>query len=302
VRNSLRSAGCREKNEASTFCARRSRCFDARRPVHVLSLAVPPIRYFVPNGLTALSLLLGLGSIALSAQGDFRIAAWMILWGVLLDKLDGSAARLLKATSKFGVEFDSFADFVAFGIAPAALIYFRLLATGHFVGWQRTAIMLASGVYALALAIRLARFNVTTGGESVFFGIPGTLMGAIIGSGYLTWEKYGISERALLYSPAVLVVAALLMISTLHLPKLKLRKSKAMNALTIANIAGVYVCGPLMLLPEYLLGCAVVYTLGGVAWCLIHPAPAEPAAHVEPSPESAPVSTQGEDSRERLVA
>jgi CDP-diacylglycerol--serine O-phosphatidyltransferase len=65
----------------------------------------------VPNGFTALSLLLGLGSVVKSAEGDFRLAAWMIPWGVLLDKLDGSAARLLDATSKFGVELDSFADF-----------------------------------------------------------------------------------------------------------------------------------------------------------------------------------------------
>ncbi|UQA62917.1 CDP-alcohol phosphatidyltransferase family protein [Polyangium aurulentum] len=262
---------------------------------------MPPLRYFVPNGFTALSLLLGLGSVVKSAEGDFRIAAWMILWGVLLDKLDGSAARLLNATSKFGVEFDSFADFVVFGIAPAALLYFRLLATGDYVGWERTAIMIVSGVYALCLAIRLARFNVMTeGGESVFFGLPGTLLGATIGSGYLTWDKYHLDAGLLHYAPGVLITGALLMISTVRLPKLKLRKNKAMNALTIVNVGAVYVFGPLMLFPEYLFGCALLYAVGGVLYCLIRPeAPSQP----EQQPASSP-SPAGEAApeQERLVA
>ena len=72
-------------------------------------------RYIVPNGFTALSMLFGFASIAASAEGSYVIAAWMIVWGVLLDKLDGTAARLLDACSDFGMEFDSFADFVVFG-------------------------------------------------------------------------------------------------------------------------------------------------------------------------------------------
>lgn len=207
----------------------------------------------------------------MSAEGNFHLAAWMVLWGVLLDKLDGSAARLLKATSKFGVEFDSFADFVVFGIAPAALVYYRVLAIGPMLPWQKTALMVTSGLYALALAVRLSRFNITTGGESVFLGIPGTLMGATLASGFLTWEKYKLPEQILFYSPALLVFAAVLMVSTVRLPKLKLHKNKAFNAFTIANVVGAYVCGPLMLLPEYLLGIALVYGTGGVVYCLLNP-------------------------------
>lgn len=236
----------------------------------------------------------------MSAGGDFRLAAWMILWGVLLDKLDGSAARLLGATSKFGVEFDSFADFVVFGIAPAALVYFRLLATGEFAGWQRTAIMIVSGLYALCLAIRLARFNVMTGGESVFFGMPGTLMGAILGSAYLTWDKYHLPQGLLHYAPGALLAGAVLMISTVRLPKLKLRKNKVMNALTIANVGLVYVFGPLMLFPEYLLGCALLYAVGGVLYCLVRPE-AEASSLPEQAPASAP-AVASETPEERLVA
>jgi len=238
---------------------------------------VPHLRYFVPNGFTGLSLLLGLASVTMSAQGDYRLAAWMILWGVLLDKLDGSAARLLKATSKFGVEFDSFADFVVFGIAPAALIYYLLLGTGQFVGWQKTGLMASSGLYALALAVRLSRFNVTTGGEDIFIGLPGTLLGATIASGYLTWEKHGLPQSWLMYLPVFLVIAAFLMVSTVRIPKIKLRKSKVLNAFLVINLVVGYICGPLMLFPEYLFACAVSYTVWGLIYCLRYPEEA-PAA------------------------
>jgi len=233
----------------------------------------------------------------MSAEGNFRLAAWMVLWGVLLDKLDGSAARLLKATSKFGVEFDSFADFVVFGIAPAALVYYRVLAIGPTGGWPKIALMLTSGLYALALAVRLSRFNITTGGESVFLGIPGTLMGAILGAAFLTWDKYHLPESLLIYSPALLVIAAVLMISTIRLPKLKLHKNKVFNAFTVLNIGGAYICGPLMILPEYLLGIAVVYSIGGVVYCLLNP-----DAFSEAEPEAASTARTGnEEAAERLA-
>jgi len=263
---------------------------------------VPPLRYFVPNGFTGLSLLLGLASVTMSAQGDYRLAAWMILWGVLLDKLDGTAARLMKATSKFGVEFDSFADFVVFGIAPAALVYYLLLNTGNYVGWQKSGLMAASGLYALALAVRLSRFNVMTGGEDIFFGLPGTLLGATIASGYLTWVKYGLPKSAFQYLPAFLVIAAFLMVSNVRLPKIKLRKSKAFNVFLAANLAVGYVCGPLMLFPEYLLACAVSYTVAGVIYCLLYPeeTPAVVPGTAAESTESAE-SVEEDAAQERLA-
>ncbi len=77
------------------------------------------LRYTVPNSFTALSLLLGVASIVTTQLGDLELAAWIIVWCGLLDVLDGVSARLLKATSNFGAEFDSMADLVAFGVAPA---------------------------------------------------------------------------------------------------------------------------------------------------------------------------------------
>ena len=67
--------------------------------------------------------MLGIGSIATSQTGNLELAGWMIVWCGLLDVCDGLAARLLKATSPFGAEFDSMADLVAFGVAPGILVY-----------------------------------------------------------------------------------------------------------------------------------------------------------------------------------
>jgi CDP-diacylglycerol--serine O-phosphatidyltransferase len=225
---------------------------------------MPPLKYLVPNSFTALSLLLGLASITMAVEGNYELAAWMILWGTLLDKLDGSAARLFNATSKFGMEFDSFADFVSFGIAPAALVYFRLVSTGHWEGWHRTALMAAAGLFVLALAVRLARFNIASGGEKIFYGVPGTLVGATGASGYLTWSKYGLDESLLAICPAFLVIFAVLMVCSLRLPKLIVRKSKALNVFQYGNVMVAYIIGPMMLFPEYLFALALLYLVGGL--------------------------------------
>lgn len=228
---------------------------------------MPPLKYFAPNSFTAASLVLGLASVVCSARGEFELAAWMILWGTLFDKADGTVARLVGATSEFGVQFDSFADFVSFGIAPAALVYFRFGAASPTPGFVAG----ASAFYAVALAVRLARFNITTGGESVFFGIPGTFMGALVGSAYLTAVKYGAPESLVAQFPALLLVGAFAMVSTIRLPKLKPRKNKAMNVFQTVNVLAAYLLAPMRKFPEYMLGLALVYLVGGVVYCFLNP-------------------------------
>ena len=245
---------------------------------------MPPLKYFAPNSLTAASLVLGLASVVCSTRGHFELAAWMILWGTLFDKADGTVARLSNATSEFGVQFDSFADFVSFGIAPAALVYFR------FANESSSPLFLAAAAafYALALSVRLARFNITTGDEGVFFGIPGTFMGALVASAFLTAQKYALPVSVLGYLPFVLVVGAIGMVSTVRLPKLKARKNKALNAFQFANVAAAYVAAPMRLFPEYMLCLALVYLVGGVGYCLVHPEAGLPAAADSEPPAQAP--------------
>lgn len=221
---------------------------------------LPPLKYLIPNTFTALSLLLGLASVACSAQGDFALAAWMILWGTLLDKVDGTAARALGATSRFGVEFDSFADFVSFGIAPAALFYFRL---GAGSGIPRPVVVATAGLYAVALAVRLARFNLLLGDTSVFQGAPGTMMGGWLAAGYLACDKHRLLDTFLPAAPFLLAASAFLMVSTLRLPKLKMGKNKAANALIGLAVVTAYVLAPLRLFPEVLFAVATFFMITG---------------------------------------
>lgn len=264
-----------------------TRCGDsARRPcyerVRACSTRVLMVvlRFLIPNSFTALSLLLGLASVTRSAVGDFELAAWMVLWGVLLDKLDGTAARLLKSSSGFGAQFDSFADFVVFGIAPAALFFYQLDALGFgFAGpaggsaARGVLLVVAVSTYVLATAGRLARFNITDPplGDRIFYGIPTTMVGGLVAAAYLTWLKYELAPSLLSYVPFALIVFSALMCSSLRLPKLKVRKSMAMNVFQFGNVICAYILVPLRLMPEYVLGLAVLYTVGGVVWCLLHP-------------------------------
>ena len=244
------------------------------------------LKYLVPNTFTAISMLLGLASAYNSTQGHYDLAAWMILWGVLLDKLDGSSARLLNASSKLGAELDSFADFVTFGIATASLLFFslRTLDLVH-PGW----ILASSGVYVVAVAVRLARFNVTTlpMGDKMFYGIPTTVMGGLLATWYLTWGSLGFSEEWMAPMPFVLLICSFAMISNIRLPKIKATKSVPFNIVLFACVLTCCILVPLQMHPEIILAITSSLTIGGIIAFAIHP-PTEDVLfeeeEVEPQP------------------
>src|SRR5258708_31817377 len=107
----------------------------------------------VPNVLSGLALCAGMTAIRFAVNGDFQYAVFAIIAAGIFDGLDGRLARLLKATTQFGAELDSLADFISFGVAPATVLYLWTMAPLHSVGW---AIVL---FYAVCCALRLARFN-----------------------------------------------------------------------------------------------------------------------------------------------
>lgn len=230
------------------------------------------LRYSVPNSFTALSLLLGVASIVTSQLGDLEFAAWIIVWCGLLDVLDGVSARLLKATSNFGAEFDSMADLVSFGVAPAVLMLNAGLQLGgvSYDTPQFWILLVAVAVFTLAGALRLARFNLVSDQPSTgwFAGIPITAAGGgMISSVVLVLIHYPDIAESLplhLYIPVLMFVLALLMISRLRFPKAKLRKSKLINTFQVLSIAGVYYCGITRSWPEYLLGMAIFLLIAGV--------------------------------------
>ena len=124
--------------------------------------------YLIPSLFTAGNLFCGFFSIVSTSSGDYIRAAIFIMVANLLDGLDGYVARLTKTTSQFGIEFDSLADLVSFGVAPAILAYYWALAPWNTWGW------LAASLYVVCGALRLARFNVQMRSveKSHFVGLP----------------------------------------------------------------------------------------------------------------------------------
>lgn len=112
-----------------------------------------PVRMLVPNFFTLLGLCAGLTSIRMGIEGRYDLALAAIVFAACLDGIDGRIARLLKASSRFGAELDSLADFVNFGVAPAFLIFNWGLGDLKSAGW------ICVMIFALASALRLARFN-----------------------------------------------------------------------------------------------------------------------------------------------
>jgi CDP-diacylglycerol--serine O-phosphatidyltransferase len=124
--------------------------------------------YILPNLLTTANMFCGFLGIVNSIEGDFQIAAIAILASCLFDILDGKVARWTRATSRFGVEYDSLADLVAFGVGPGVLMYLWALRPFERLGWLAAFLFMACG------ALRLARFNVQvdTVSKKYFVGLP----------------------------------------------------------------------------------------------------------------------------------
>lgn len=113
-----------------------------------------PLRMVLPNLITVLAICAGLSAIRLAFQDRFESAVVMVLLAAFLDGIDGRLARMLKATSKFGAQMDSLADIVNFGVVPALVLYAYLLDKAGSFGW------IATLLFAIAMGLRLARFNV----------------------------------------------------------------------------------------------------------------------------------------------
>ena len=140
-----------------------------------------PLRLLLPNIVTLLALCLGLTAIRFAMEGSIEWAVSAIAGAAVLDGLDGRIARALKSTSRFGAELDSLADFVDFGVAPAFVLFVADLHAVKSFGW------VAALLFAMACALRLARFNVMLDDpdqplwrKNFFVGMPAPA-GAIVG-------------------------------------------------------------------------------------------------------------------------
>jgi CDP-diacylglycerol--serine O-phosphatidyltransferase len=230
-------------------------------------------RYVVPNALTSMSLALGLFVLLAASEGRFVDAGWWMVWCVLLDKADGTSARLLGATSKFGTQLDSLADLVVFGVAPAGTL--MLLARAEpqlftiYGEWGLIPVALA--LFVVCAALRLAKFNVLseTGGPPVFFGMPTTLAGGLLALLLLIGLQYEL-DGLITAMPIITAAFALMMVANFPLPKIGHDVGKAMKVFQLVTVALAYVFGFMRVFPEYLLGISLFYALLGFGWGCLH--------------------------------
>ena len=178
----------------------------------------------IPNILTMLGLCAGLTAMRFALEARFGSAAVAIAVAACIDGLDGRLARLLKATSRFGAEFDSLADFLCFGVAPGFVLYLWSLEAAHAYGFMPCL------MFAVCMALRLARFNANLDASphpaytyNFFTGVPApagagvALFPLFVGleAKSLGWEWVLATVQSPAFCAVVLVGTALLLVSTL---------------------------------------------------------------------------------------
>lgn len=143
--------------------------------------------YILPNLMTTGNLFCGFFSVMQSINGNFKASAIAIVVAAVFDQLDGRLARLTRATSKFGAEYDSLCDLISFGMAPAILMFMWALGSFGRLGWLACFLFVACG------ALRLARFNVQVNvvEKNYFQGLPIPMAAGIVASAYLAFEDMG---------------------------------------------------------------------------------------------------------------
>jgi CDP-diacylglycerol---serine O-phosphatidyltransferase len=234
-------------------------------------------RYLAPNLITLSSMVFGLYSLWSSHHGHFSLAAWMIVYAVLTDRLDGLVARAVKGTSELGMQLDSFADSINFGIAPAFLILTYLSGRPdlpyHDGSGAHTLLFIICSGYMICAVFRLARYNILSDDQvptKIFFGFPTTLSGGMLAIWILLFLKYDPTTSPSFggaklfgdsfqtpaavwtYFPIAVAVFGYLMASRLPMPKVGVTKNRVASAILFVLITIGYICGFLMRYPEVL--------------------------------------------------
>ncbi|MBY6274666.1 CDP-diacylglycerol--serine O-phosphatidyltransferase [Symbiobacterium thermophilum] len=174
----------------------------------------------LPHLFTLANLSFGIGSLLLTMDGQWRAASLMVVGSLIADGLDGRLARLMKAEGAFGRELDSLADVVAFGVAPAVLLYQMGLRELGYLGLAVTLF------FPLCGALRLARFNILTN-EGYFLGVPITAAGTLLSTMAFYFLQETTAPPPPHVIPSVMVILGYLMTSSIPYPDFKKRRKSA---------------------------------------------------------------------------
>jgi len=219
-------------------------------------------RMLLPNALTLINVCIGLSSIKFALDEKFGLSVIAIIFAGIFDALDGRVARLLKGTSLVGKELDSLADVVSFGVAPAFIMYFWSLNNMGKFGWLLTMI------YVVCVALRLARFNVSSNLEpswkgNYFEGVPSPAGGILI----LMPLIFSLSEINLInvnydiVVPTFFILISFLLIS--KVPTFAFKKIIIPRSMTIFALFGIVLFFGLLLIYTFkvLVFCGLIYIL-----------------------------------------
>ncbi len=245
--------------------------------------------YLLPSMFTMGNMFCGYACIVYSMRGEFATAAPFIGFAMVLDMLDGRIARMTGATSDFGIEFDSLADVISFGMAPAILSFTWGLQPLGRLGWGIGFLFIA------AAAVRLARFDIQAGSQDkrYFVGMPSPAAAAVPAATVFAYPAGFQTAVEALPVLAMVIVPALLMVSTIRFRSFKtidLQARRSYSVLLLFAIALALLAAQ----PQYLLvALAYTYLLSAfveVAWSRVH---RRSAAHDAQS--AAPASTDTDE-------
>ena len=222
--------------------------------------------YLLPNLFTTAALFAGFYAIIAAINGEFVLAGGVIFVAMVFDGLDGRVARATNTQTAFGAEYDSLADMVSFGVAPALVVYQWALADMGKIGW------LAAFLYTACAALRLARFNTQVGvaDKRFFQGLPSPAAAALVAGMVWVGSDLGWSGKNFDIGVwLVTVIAGLMMVSNLRFNSFKdfdLRNRVPFVALLLAVLVLVFISiSP----PLVLFGAFLVYAMSGPVTTLV---------------------------------
>jgi CDP-diacylglycerol--serine O-phosphatidyltransferase len=242
-----------------------------RRP-HLRRPDMRRVVVVMPSAFTLGNLFFGFWSIVSAFNGNFRWAGWFIVFAAVLDMLDGRVARLSKTNSRFGAELDSLVDVISFGVAPALLMYFLDFASGGRFAW------VLCYIYVVAVALRLARYNVLADTKPTpgwFTGMPSPAAGCTLAVYYpfsqTEWYRASLAYLDLQHQGLVVLI---LLLSVLMVSNVKYPKFPAIGLRSVRGIFGLVVhlgilLGGLLAPEHFLFPLGLVYMVFGATRALV---------------------------------
>jgi CDP-diacylglycerol--serine O-phosphatidyltransferase len=243
--------------------------------------------YILPSFFTVSNIFCGFTSVSQAIKGNFELAGLLIGIAMILDTLDGRIARMTKTTSEFGLQLDSLADVVTFGVAPAVLCY-----QWAFYQFDRQAVdragWLACFLFLVCAASRLARFNVQTSGihdKRYFIGMPTPAAAGMVAS-----TIYCFPERIDGVAPPLVALCLMLLLAFLMVSQVKYRTFKDLNlkeprSYRLTVVLALVIIAMAMDLKRALITLATLYALSGIIGMIarrfqkpVNEPPADPAS------------------------